>query len=207
MIGIVNYGLGNVRAILNIYNNLGITASLANSQEDLIGASSIILPGVGNFDWAITSLNDSGLRQELDHQVMNNKKPVLGICVGMQMMANKSEEGILPGLGWIAGQVRKFDQNEENEAIFQLPHMGWNDITPRSANALFRGFMQWKFYFLHSYYFKPNNPENILAETAYGCEFASAVGRDNIFGVQFHPEKSHKWGIQLLKNFAEISKC
>lgn len=204
MIAIVDYGLGNIKAFANVYKKLNIPFIIATKPDDLKNAKKVILPGVGAFDYAMDRLNKSGMRQTLDEIVMNQYVPVLGICVGMQMLAASSEEGILPGLGWINGKVLKFDQ-----AIFtqstHLPHMGWNDVKPATNNSLFKDLeTEARFYFLHSYYFSCNNRENILAITDYGGEFASVVNSENIFGVQFHPEKSHQWGIQLLRNFAEM---
>jgi len=205
LIAIVNYGLGNIQAFVNIYRRLNIPTSVANTADDLVLADKIILPGVGAFDWAMTLLNESGMRKAIDEFVIEKRKPVLGICVGMQMMAQRSDEGILDGLGWIDAEVRKFDQSFFKERM-QLPHMGWNDVEPQQSEYLFRGLESGaRFYFLHSYYFVPRKESDVLAITNYNGPFASAVGVGNIFGVQFHPEKSHHWGIQLLKNFAETN--
>jgi glutamine amidotransferase len=204
MIAIVNYGLGNVLAIANIYKRLGVAAEIVDSPTQLAGADKVILPGVGAFDWAMTRLNDSGMREQIEDLVTRKHRPVLGICVGMQMMARSSEEGKLPGFGWLDAEVRKFDESSF-AAKTLLPHMGWNDVAPRRASCLFRGLdRQARFYFLHSYYFVPNSDADVLAETDYNGMFASSVRRENIFGVQFHPEKSHQWGISLLHNFAEL---
>lgn len=204
MISIVNYGLGNVQAFANIYNRLSIPVNIASTADSLRTASKIILPGVGAFDWAITRLNKSGLRDTLEELVIKKGIPVLGICVGMQIIARSSEEGSLDGLGWIDGEIRKFDQTSFKH-LMHLPHMGWNDVVPLNAETLFRNLVTGsRFYFLHSYYFLPDHEDQILSITDYNGRFASSVRRDNIFGVQFHPEKSHQWGIQLLKNFAEL---
>lgn len=203
MITIVNYGLGNVQAFANIYKRLNIPVQFAQTASDLVGAKKLILPGVGAFDWAMTQLDDSGMGPCLNDLVLNHGCPVLGICVGMQMMARSSEEGKLPGLGWIDANVRRFDEH-----VFQqkthLPHMGWNDVTPVTTDTLFKGMNAPRFYFLHSYYFAVGNSSQILATTDYSGIFASSVMVNNIFGVQFHPEKSHKWGEQVLRNFAEL---
>ena len=204
MIAIVNYGLGNIQAFANIYRRLNIPISIANTVDELVLADRIILPGVGAFDWAMTLLNDSGMRKALEESVIERKTPVLGICVGMQMMAKRSDEGVLDGLGWMEAEVRKFDQTFSKHKI-NLPHMGWNDVKPHTPNGLFRNLWSGtRFYFLHSYYFHPYQQDQVLAVTDYNGPFASAVCSGNIFGVQFHPEKSHQWGIQLLKNFAEL---
>ena len=204
MIGIVNYGLGNMHAFANIYKRLNMPAEIASTPQALRRAEKIILPGVGAFDWAMTRLNESGLRDTLEEMVLRKGKPILGICVGMQMMANRSDEGRLAGLGWIDGEVKRFDDTTFTQKT-HLPHMGWNDVLPQGNDGLFRDLDSGaRFYFLHSYYFAPQNPDHVLAVTDYGGSYASSVRRGNAFGVQFHPEKSHRWGIQLLKNFAEI---
>ena len=203
MIGIVDYGLGNIQAFLNIYKNLNISAMPVRTADELAAAKRIILPGVGSFDWAMERLNGSGMRESLDDLVMGKQLPVLGVCVGMQMLARCSEEGDFPGLGWIPGDVKRFDEHRFTQKT-HLPHMGWNDVLPRAIDSLFHGMTDPRFYFLHSYYFSPDNSAQILATTNYNGEFASAVWMGHIFGTQFHPEKSHQWGIQLLKNFAEI---
>ena len=144
------------------------------------------------------------MRETLDNLVLGHQVPVLGICVGMQILANFSEEGVLPGFGWIEGRVKKFDVSVLNSKT-QLPHMGWNTIHPNNDNPLLVNFNNdSRFYFLHSYYFQCNDPNNAIATTEYGIKYASAVNKKNIYGVQFHPEKSHQWGIQLLKNFADL---
>ena len=204
MITIVNYGVGNVQAIANIYKRLNIAARIASSAQELAEAEKIILPGVGAFDWAMQRLNDSGMRKELDTAVLDRRRPALGICVGMQMMAKRSDEGRLQGLGWIDAEVRKFDERSFQQRT-RLPHMGWNDVKPSHNDGLFRGLETGaRFYFLHSYYFAPNRQDDVLAITDYNGPYASGVRSENIFGVQFHPEKSHQWGIQLLRNFADL---
>ena len=204
MITIIDYGLGNVRAFANVYERLNIPVSIAKTVNDLKDTTKFILPGVGAFDYAISKLNDSGMRETLDNLVLGHQVPVLGICVGMQMLANFSDEGVLPGLGWIDGMVKKFDVSVLNSKT-QLPHMGWNTINPNNDNPLLVKFSNdSRFYFLHSYYFQCNDPNNAIATTEYGIKYTSAVNKKNIYGVQFHPEKSHQWGIQLLKNFADL---
>lgn len=203
MITLVDYGLGNVRAFINIYRRLNIGVQVARTADELATAERIILPGVGAFDWAMTRLNDSGMRVCLDDLVLKQKRPVLGVCVGMQMMARRSDEGSLPGLGWLDAEVRRFDEARFTQKT-HLPHMGWNDVEPRESASLFQGMVEPRFYFLHSYYMAPADPANVLAVTEYNGAFTSAVRAENVFGTQFHPEKSHHWGIQLLKNFAEL---
>jgi glutamine amidotransferase len=203
MIGVVDYSLGNVQAFLNIFKNLNIDAMTVRNCDELVRADRLILPGVGSFDWAMEKLIASGMRDCLDEMVLKKGTSVLGVCVGMQMMSRSSEEGKLSGLGWIPGVVKRFHQTSTQSKI-QLPHMGWNDVEPLSRDGLFRGMDDPRFYFLHSYYYLPDADEHVLARTNYGGYFASAVGAGNVFGAQFHPEKSHGWGVQLLKNFAEL---
>lgn len=204
MITIVNYGSGNIRAIANIYKRLNVAVSIASTPDELHSADKIILPGVGAFDQAIKCLNESGMKGILNELVIEKKKPVLGICVGMQILANSSEEGVLDGLGWIDGEVKKFDISNFTQKT-HLPHMGWNDVLPVKTSKLFVNLENDAlFYFLHSYYFSCSDENDVLAVTDYGGKFTSAVNSENVFGVQFHPEKSHQWGIQLLKNFGEL---
>lgn len=204
MIILVDYGLGNIQAFANIYKRLNIPVRTASSAAELADADKLILPGVGAFDWAMTLLNESGMRERLEELVVGKSCPVLGVCVGMQMMAKRSDEGKMDGLGWIDAEVRKFDEASFTQKT-HLPHMGWNDVTPRNNGCLFQGLEEGaRFYFLHSYYFVPQRESDVLAVTDYNGLYASSVRSGNVFGVQFHPEKSHHWGIQLLKNFAEL---
>jgi imidazole glycerol-phosphate synthase subunit HisH len=203
MIAIVDYGLGNIRAFANIYASLDIPFVLATEPSQLQNASRAILPGVGAFDQAMLRLNGSGMRDALDELVVHKRRPVLGVCVGMQMLATSSAEGSQPGLGWIDSDVVKFDA--ATSPALRVPHMGWNDVHPARADSLFQQFdEQPVFYFLHSYFVRCHASADVLATTTYGAEFACAVNRENIYGVQFHPEKSHQHGIQLLKNFASL---
>jgi glutamine amidotransferase len=202
MIAIVDYGLGNVHAFTNIYKRLNISVKVAQTTKDLDDVEKIILPGVGSFDWAIKRLEISGMRDKLDKLVLSDFCPVLGVCVGMQIMAKRSDEGNLPGLGWIDAEVKRFDHTNFAPQI-QLPHMGWNDVIPLKG-GVFKGIESPLFYFLHSYYFEPVNQNQVIATTDYFGLFASAISSKNIYGVQFHPEKSHQFGVQLLKNFAEL---
>lgn len=204
MITIIDYGLGNVLAFMNVYSRLNIPVAVAKSAGDLVKATRLILPGVGSFDHAMRELELSGMRQAIEQLVLEKGMPVLGICVGMQMLAKTSEEGMLPGLGWIDGQVRKFDVSTMPRGT-NLPHMGWNDVKPVADSGLFKGMEQdARFYFLHSYYFQCLQRADVLAVTDYGDQFTCAVRRSNVYGVQFHPEKSHHFGSQLLRNFSEI---
>jgi imidazole glycerol-phosphate synthase subunit HisH len=201
MIAIVDYGAGNSRAIGNLYGRLGIPHTIAEAPEQLESAERFVLPGVGAFDQCMGELNRSGMREALETHVRELRKPILGICVGMQLLARSSEEGAEPGLGWIAGRVLKLQTAAHGRP--PLPHMGWNTVRPVRNVDLFAGVdLSIGYYFLHSYYFSCERPEDVLAVAEYGTEFACAVHHENVFGVQFHPEKSHQAGIQLLKNFA-----
>ncbi|WP_047417873.1 imidazole glycerol phosphate synthase subunit HisH [Cellulophaga sp. Hel_I_12] len=204
MMTIVNYGSGNIQAILNIYKQLNIDCFVANAPDQLAEATKLILPGVGAFDETMQQLVNSGFKKELDRLVLQEKIPVIGICVGMQILANKSEEGELPGLGYIDGEVKKFDSTKFTQKPY-LPHLGWNTINPTNAHKIFENIdFQTGFYFLHSYYFSCKNSDDILSRTNYGEDFSSAIYNENVFGMQFHPEKSHSNGIQLFKNFANL---
>jgi glutamine amidotransferase len=204
MITVVDYGLGNVRAFLNVYRSLNVEAFVARSPAELSQATRVILPGVGAFDHAMELLRRSGMREILEDLVIGKGVPVLGICVGMQILASSSEEGISPGLSWIKGRVLRLDESKIPYRC-RLPHMGWNEAHPVRRSPLFDGLEDTsRFYFLHSYHFQCEEEENVLARTVYGDGFDSAVSRDNIYGVQFHPEKSHRWGVRLLQNFARM---
>lgn len=204
MMTIVDYGLGNVLAFATVYKRLNVPVTVAKTASDLQQASRIILPGVGSFDHAMELLDASGMRTCLDERVREAGVPVLGICVGMQIIAESSEEGRLRGLGWIRGRVRKFDASRLAHKP-HLPHMGWNDVRAVKHSALFEQLdAQASFYFLHSYYFECAAADDVLAVSNYGGEFSCAVSSNNVYGVQFHPEKSHRFGTQLLKNFSEL---
>lgn len=204
MITVINYGLGNVQAFATLYRRMNIPAKIATTASELENATKLILPGVGSFDHAMELLDASGMRPPLDELVLRRHVPVLGVCVGMQILAKSSEEGKLPGLGWIDGRVRGFDRSRLRRPG-RLPHMGWNDVIPKNGVRLFDGFEHdCSFYFLHSYHFECMSSDDIIAKSEYGMSFNSAVHSNNIYGVQFHPEKSHGYGMRLLKNFAEI---
>jgi glutamine amidotransferase len=204
LITIIDYGSGNISAIANIYERLNIHYKIARSPDDLRGADKLFLPGVGAFDETMLLLINKGFKEVMDEEVLKNKVPIFGICVGMQVLGNSSDEGKLPGLGYINGVVRKF-----NESLIigkpKLPHMGWNTIQEKNKTSLLNGIdLEIGFYFLHSYYFDCVNISDVVATTNYGQEFASVVCNSNVYGVQFHPEKSHSNGVNLLKNFANL---
>jgi imidazole glycerol-phosphate synthase subunit HisH len=204
MIGIINYGVGNIKAFQNIYEKMHVKSLVVSNKKDLQKCSKIILPGVGHFDYAMNKLINSGLKDPLDEIVLNKKMPVLGICVGMQMMARSSEEGKSKGLGWIDAEVKLINTEKlSNKPL--LPHMGWNNINVLKKNILTVDFNNSNlFYFLHSYYFKCDDIRNIIATCNYGKKFACIVNKKNIYGIQCHPEKSHYNGETFLKNFSQI---
>ncbi|WNL15935.1 imidazole glycerol phosphate synthase subunit HisH [Arcobacter cryaerophilus gv. pseudocryaerophilus] len=203
MIGIIDYGVGNIKAFANIYKNLNIPFKIVKDISEFENITKLILPGVGSFDHAMTSLQNSGMREKLDELVLEKKIPVIGICVGMQMLAKSSEEGTLNGLGWIDGIVKKFDKSKIKNA--PLPHMGWNNLKIEKKNKIFDNLEENpRYYFLHSYYFECENKEDVIATATYGEKFDCMINHKNIYGIQCHPEKSHHNGMQLLKNFGEL---
>ncbi len=204
MIAIINYGSGNLGAIANIYKQLKIPHVITGDLAELAAAERYILPGVGAFDATMSYLNKSGMVDMLNEQILVKKKKVMGICVGMQILADSSDEGELSGLGWIPGRVRQIDA-ATLPSNPKLPHMGWNSVKPRDGAQLFDGIDGERgFYFLHSYYFDAAAADNVAATVEYGKELPCAVARDNVFGMQFHPEKSHANGVRIFKNFAEL---
>ncbi|MHA8104530.1 imidazole glycerol phosphate synthase subunit HisH [Aquirufa nivalisilvae] len=203
-IGIVNYGSGNIFSISNIYKKGNIDFFISSEPKELAKASHLILPGVGAFDETMKTLNDSGLKVFLDEMVLGEKKPILGICVGMQLLAESSEEGNLQGFGWIKGKVRKFDESVFKQKPY-LPHLGWNTVNIQQEHSIFNQVdPEEGFYFLHSYYFDCQHTQDILSTTDYGISFASAVHHENVYGMQFHPEKSHQNGINIFYNFSQV---
>lgn len=205
MICIVDYGVGNIQAFLNLFKRLGIEARRANTPDALSGAERLVLPGVGHFDHAMYRLNDSGMRPKLEEMVFGAQVPVMGICVGMQMLAQGSDEGSLPGLNWVPGRVRALASQPQSTDL-PMPHMGWNELQPNAGSKLFsKGFEALpQFYFLHSYFFDALDKKDVAATANYGLDFDAVVSRGHIHGVQCHPEKSHHWGEQLIRNFVEL---
>lgn len=204
MITIIDYGSGNIRAIGNIYDKLNVAYKIAKTPAEVVGAKKIFLPGVGAFDETISMLDKTGFREVLDIEVLQNKVPIIGICVGMQILAESSEEGTLNGLGYIKGRVKKIDASLLNHKP-KLPHLGWNSIEIVRQNELLKDIdPEFGFYFLHTYYFECDSQEDVITTTHYGKPFASAVNNGNVYGIQFHPEKSHHNGINLLHNFAKL---
>lgn len=203
MILIIDYGIGNTGSILNMLKKIGADAKVSNDKTEIQNAEKLILAGVGAYDHGISQLHDHELIQVLNEQVLEKEKPILGICLGFQLFTDKSDEGIKHGLGWIKGNTKRFNISDM-PSLIRVPHMGWNNIKLMIKDSpLFRdsNSEEQKYYFVHSYYVECKDNENILCRTEYGIEFTSAIQKGNIYGVQFHPEKSHKYGMQLLKNF------
>jgi len=204
MIVIVDYGMGNVGSIQNMLKKIGHESLITDSIETIGQASKLILPGVGHFDRGMEMIEKKSLVSVLNQKVITEKTPVLGICLGMQLMTNKSEEGEKKGLGWVDVDFEKF-KFQEGEKQFKTPHMSWNFIMSQKESKLLSSMPgKPRFYFVHSYFAKTNAPETTLTTTYYGVEFISSFEKENIIGVQFHPEKSHKYGMQLMKNFIEL---
>jgi glutamine amidotransferase len=205
MIYIIDCGLGNIHAFINMFARMGLNAKRAKKVKDLSDAKFLILPGVGHFDEAIDRLNLSGMRPKLEELVLGAKIPILGICVGMQILADGSDEGCLPGLGWVPGRVRAFESQLQCKSL-PMPHMGWNDLKPSMQKNIYFSnefYADAQFYFLHSYYFDAEDKKNVVATSSYGLDFDAVVSHGNIYGAQFHLEKSHHWGEKFLKNFLE----
>jgi len=203
MITIIDYGAGNIGSVLNMIRHVGGQAVVARDATGVLSAEKILLPGVGSFDNAMTRLTTLGLVEPLKTRA-HAGVPLLGICLGMQLLAHQSEEGIMPGLGLIPGRVRRFRFDVEN-AKLKIPHMGWNRVLTARPHPLGQGLEEGaRFYFVHSFYFETQHNEDVLFKTNYGGEFTSGVQRENVLGVQFHPEKSHRYGMQLIRNFVGI---
>lgn len=205
MISILDYGAGNANSVIRMIERAGGQAQLIHSPEQLAIAEKLIVPGVGSFDHCITQLNGRGLKEALGNLALERKIPLLGICMGMQMMCNGSEEGELPGLGWFNADVRRFTREETGGR--QVPHMGWNTVSIVRENPLLipdevRG--EERFYFVHSYRVTCHDAGDVIGTSSYGQDFVCAFQRDNIFGVQFHPEKSHRFGLGLIQRFVEL---
>lgn len=202
-ITIIDYGIGNIGSIANMISKLDFNPIIITDPEKLSQSYKIILPGVGSFDHAMKSLIDNGWVKILNEMVLNNKVPVLGICLGMQLMCKSSEEGVIPGLGWIDAEVKRFLPNAEEN--LKVPHMGWNTVICKKKTKLFSSNqIEQRFYFVHSYYVSCNDSSDIEGVTSYGNEFVSAFNNEHIHGVQFHPEKSHRFGMNLFNNFLHI---
>ena len=206
MIIVININLGNVGSILNMLKKIGVKAFLSSRSEDIEKAEKLILPGVGSFDNAVSNISELKLMNVINQKVLSDKTPILGICLGAQLMTRNSEEGSCPGFGWIKARTVRFNFDSTPTKL-KVPHMGWNQVRQLKDSLLFRPMdedAEQRFYFVHSYYMVCDNPADILATSHYGLDFTSAFELENIYGVQFHPEKSHKYGMRLLKNFADL---
>lgn len=205
MIGIVDAGLGNVRSIENMLRRIGAPAELVSEPERLNAADRVILPGVGAFDNGMSRLHDQGFTPVLNHLALERRIPVLGICLGMHLMTRGSAEGATAGLGWVDADTMAFDFDEATKQRLKVPHMGWNDISVVQPGALFANWAgDARFYFVHSYRVVCRNTTEIAAVCSHGTDFVAAFQRNNIMGVQFHPEKSHRYGMELLRRFANL---
>jgi imidazole glycerol-phosphate synthase subunit HisH len=201
MFVIINYGVGNLTSIQNMLKKAGTTAVISGKEDDVLNADKLLLPGMGHFDNCMEKLNASGLRPVIEKKVFEYKTPVLGICVGLQMFMGSSEEGVQPGLGWIAGKTIRF-KTDQMKDVQKIPNMGWLETDFKKQSVLSGGLEGARFYFAHSYHVKIEDPATELVAAHYGYDFTAGVEKENIMGVQFHPEKSHRFGMQLLKNFA-----
>jgi glutamine amidotransferase len=203
MITIIDYGMGNLGSVQNMFKRIGVQTEISGDANVIAKATKILLPGVGAFDAAMQKITDSSLDEVLNQKALVEKVPVLGICLGMQLLTNGSEEGNLPGLGWVDAQTVKF--KFEVDTKLKIPHMGWNRIYPQKQSAILDNLPpEPRFYFVHSYHVQCNNPKDVLGTSSFGGDFHSMLHHENIYGAQFHPEKSHKFGMKLLKNFAEL---
>ncbi len=201
MLTIIDYKVGNLGSIENMFRRAGASVQISTDGELISRAEGLVLPGIGRFDYAMSALKQSGLIPLIEEKVFKEKVPILGICVGCQMMTQWSEEGEVKGLGWFDAQVRRFQFEDPSRRV---PHMGWNFLNITKESSIFSIEQTPKFYFAHSYYIESRRPEEVLAKTDYGISFDSALSRENIYGVQFHPEKSHRFGLQLFENFAKL---
>jgi imidazole glycerol-phosphate synthase subunit HisH len=204
MITIVDYGMGNLGSICNMLKRIGVAAEVTADPAALARATRILLPGVGAFDSAMQRINASGLRSVLDRKALEERVPIMGICLGMQLLTRGSEEGELPGLGWIPAATRRFPQIDG----LKVPHMGWNVVTAVHESPLTAGLAaDSRYYFVHSYYVQADDPRDAVLRSHYGVTFDAVVAHGNLYGAQFHPEKSHKYGMSFLGNFARIECC
>jgi glutamine amidotransferase len=201
MVIIIDYNIGNLLSVQNMFKYLGVNSRISNSIEDIRNADKLVLPGVGHFKTGMENLIHSNLLETLSEEVLIKKKPILGICLGMQLMTKHSEEGDCNGLSWLDATTRKFQIID----TLKVPHMGWNDVHYKKDSKLTEDFSaDPRYYFVHSYHVQCNQEADVLGTTNYGYEFVAAFEHENIYGVQFHPEKSHKYGMELLRNFNKI---
>lgn len=200
---IIDYGMGNLRSVQKKFQRVGAEALITSNLKEIAKANKLILPGIGHFANGVSNLKKNGIWETLNQKVLDEKVPILGICLGMQLMAKHSEEGDIEGLGWFDADIIKFQI--KNRLKYKVPHMGWNNAVVNKNNLLFKNAsVKSMYYFVHSYHIKCFNSEDILTTTEYEYPFTSSIHRDNIYGTQFHPEKSHDWGELLFKNFVNI---
>jgi len=205
MVVVVNYGMGNLRSVMHKLGKIGVQATLTSDPEEIKKADKIILPGVGAFGAGMQNLKTYNLGDILNQKVLADKTPVMGICLGMELFARKSDEGSAEGLGWIDAEVKRFDFKGEHPGLC-IPHVGWNTMIFKKESILLKNIdPSQRFYFTHSYHLHCNDPADIVAVTHYGYDFVSAVEHENVYGIQFHPEKSHRLGLHLVKNFVEYA--
>jgi imidazole glycerol-phosphate synthase subunit HisH len=202
MIAIVDCGIGNVGSVANMFRKIGVPAVVSGDPVIVAEAEKLVLPGVGAFDHGMTRLRASGLVPILARRVLHDKTPILGICLGLQLFSRDSEEGVCPGLGWLPASTVRFRFSDAEQGLLKVPHMGWNTVYPARAEGWPSLSGQPRFYFVHSYHLACDFPDDVLATARYGYEFAVAVRRENLAGVQFHPEKSHRFGMAVLRDFA-----
>ena len=205
MITIVDYGMGNLGSVKNMFKFIGVKSTIESDPDKIKSASKILLPGVGSFDTAMEKINKNNLKEVLDEKALKERVPVLGICLGMQLLTKSSDEGSLDGLGWIPAKTISFKDRVSKK--YRVPHMGWNVVNKSNESLLTQGFDEFdetRFYFVHSYFVQVEDEKNSILKTDYGINFDSAIQKDNIYGAQFHPEKSHKFGMKLFKNFVKI---
>ena len=203
MTTIIDYGMGNLGSVQNMLKKIGEPSIIASDNQSIKNATRILLPGVGSFDNAIKNLHKLDIFTHIKDKVLDEKVPIMGICLGMQLLTNGSEEGSSEGFGLIDAEAKKFHFTHQNKNLF-IPHMGWNTVENKKESHLFQNTqVQNRFYFVHSYAIQCHNPQDILTTTKYGCEFTSGFEKENIIGFQFHPEKSHKFGMRLFQNFVE----
>jgi glutamine amidotransferase len=203
MLTILDYGVGNLTSIQNMLKKAGVESLISGREEDIARATRLLLPGMGHFDNCMEKLNQSGLRSMVEQKVLEEKIPALGICVGLQMFMQSSEEGVLPGLGWIKGRTIRF-KTERMREVQKIPNMGWLEIQAKKESRLLNGLQVARFYFAHSYHVEVDEPGDEMIAAHYGYDFTAGIEKGNIVGVQFHPEKSHRFGLRLLENFAKF---
>jgi len=203
MITIIDYGMGNLGSVANMIKKIGAQSKISSDLNEIREAEKIILPGVGSFDAAIKRIDELGLREVIVDYAMSKKKPLLGICLGMQLLMDGSEEGTLPGLGLIKGNTLNFKDRISSD--LKVPHMGWNVVKVENPSKLTEGFTdEMRFYFVHSYFVKTADPKDSMLKCNYGIDFDAAVHHENVYGAQFHPEKSHKFGMKFFEDFGKL---